>query len=113
MSGFLTINDSNRPAKKARICDANVVQLSEVIPCRSELAREKAKSTAGHLALRVIVHDHREQARSYRGAQCFLADLSRAKTCFPSWVRRYFCAGLLGDSGWVISIHWIASAGLR
>ncbi|MCW8278628.1 hypothetical protein IMF27_26390 [Pseudomonas sp. PCH199] len=36
--------------------------------CRSEPAREKLEATAGHLVLRVIVHDHREQARSYRGS---------------------------------------------
>jgi hypothetical protein len=46
-------------------------------------------------------------------SQSFFADLSRAKTCFPSGVRRYFCAGLFGDSGWVISIHSTANAGLR
>ena len=35
--------------------------------CRSELAREKLKSTAFSLVPRVIVDDLREQARSYRG----------------------------------------------
>ncbi|PMZ86672.1 hypothetical protein C1X61_21585 [Pseudomonas sp. FW215-T2] len=35
-------------------------------PCRTELAREKPRDAAGHLVLRVIVQDHREQARSYR-----------------------------------------------
>ncbi|CAI8944656.1 hypothetical protein EMIT0P43_50294 [Pseudomonas jessenii] len=35
-------------------------------PCRSEPAREKLEGAAGCPVLRVIVHDHREQARSYR-----------------------------------------------
>jgi hypothetical protein len=35
-------------------------------PCRSELAREKPENAAGYQASRVIVDDHREQARSYR-----------------------------------------------
>ncbi|CAI8858530.1 hypothetical protein EMIT0P12_30030 [Pseudomonas sp. IT-P12] len=35
-----------------------------VVPCRNELAREKRKNTAGYLIPRVIVNDHREQARS-------------------------------------------------
>ncbi|MGX1086675.1 hypothetical protein AB7M25_003241 [Pseudomonas sp. AP3_22 TE3818] len=34
--------------------------------CRSEPARDKPENTAGHLPPRVIVDDHREQARSYR-----------------------------------------------
>ena len=34
--------------------------------CRSELAREKPEDAAGHLVLRIIVYDLREQARSYR-----------------------------------------------
>ena len=33
--------------------------------CRSELAREKLENDAGCQASRVIVDDHREQARSY------------------------------------------------
>ncbi|PVZ56102.1 hypothetical protein C9422_19145 [Pseudomonas sp. B1(2018)] len=33
--------------------------------CRSEPARENPTGTSGHLVLRVIVHVHREQARSY------------------------------------------------
>ncbi|CAI8825156.1 hypothetical protein EMIT0P74_10536 [Pseudomonas sp. IT-P74] len=35
-------------------------------PCRSEPAREELKDTAILLNWRVIVDDHREQARSYR-----------------------------------------------
>ncbi|MNN99848.1 hypothetical protein D3C81_2195990 [compost metagenome] len=35
-------------------------------PCRSELARDKPENVAGCQVSRVIVHDHREQARSYR-----------------------------------------------
>ena len=34
--------------------------------CRSEPAREKPRNAAGHLVFHVIVHDLREQARSYR-----------------------------------------------
>lgn len=37
------------------------------VECRSEFAREKPKTTAGRLTLRVIVHDLRERARAYRG----------------------------------------------
>jgi hypothetical protein len=33
--------------------------------CRSELARDGPKDTAGSQAYSVIVDDHREQARSY------------------------------------------------
>ncbi|VVP56615.1 hypothetical protein PS850_05798 [Pseudomonas fluorescens] len=33
--------------------------------CRSELAREKPENDAGSQACRIIVDDHREQARSY------------------------------------------------
>ncbi len=36
--------------------------------CGSEPAREKSTDAAGHLVSRVIVHDHREQARSHRGS---------------------------------------------
>ncbi|CAD0260618.1 hypothetical protein DENIT_10534 [Pseudomonas veronii] len=36
-----------------------------LIDCRSELAREKRKSTAFIQDVRVIVDDFREQARSY------------------------------------------------
>ncbi|MNC75469.1 hypothetical protein D3C75_1270030 [compost metagenome] len=36
-------------------------------PCRSELAREKRSGTAFIQIAIVIVDDHREQARSYRG----------------------------------------------
>ena len=42
---------------------------------RSELAREKLKYAAGHLAPRVIVDDFREQARSYKGIQVLFGDL--------------------------------------
>ena len=35
--------------------------------CRSELAREALESAAFIQHARVIVHDHREQARSYKG----------------------------------------------
>jgi hypothetical protein len=34
--------------------------------CRSEPARDGLKNAAGNLIPRVIVNDHREQARSYR-----------------------------------------------
>ena len=34
--------------------------------CRSELARDDPKNAAGCQASRVIVDDHRDQARSYR-----------------------------------------------
>ncbi|MNI65879.1 hypothetical protein D3C73_1214040 [compost metagenome] len=37
-------------------------------PCRSELAREKPENAAGYQASSVIVDDHRERARSYKGA---------------------------------------------
>jgi hypothetical protein len=37
-----------------------------VAPCRSELARDEPENAAGYQASRVIVDDHREQARSYR-----------------------------------------------
>ncbi|PYY67947.1 hypothetical protein CRX42_24375 [Pseudomonas jessenii] len=33
--------------------------------CRSELAREEPEDVVGYLDVRVIVRDHREQARSY------------------------------------------------
>ncbi|GLH47712.1 hypothetical protein RS3R2_13930 [Pseudomonas lactis] len=36
------------------------------LPCRSELAREELKDTAGYQEHCVIVDDFREQARSYR-----------------------------------------------
>ncbi|MNG22273.1 hypothetical protein D3C84_1067370 [compost metagenome] len=36
-------------------------------PCRSELARDGLEGTAGNQISRLIVNDHREQARSYRG----------------------------------------------
>ena len=36
-----------------------------MVTCRSELARDKPESAAGHLATSVIVDDHRERARSY------------------------------------------------
>jgi len=48
-------------------------------PCRSELAREKRRDTTGIQTARVIVGDHREQARSYNlafilsGPECNLA----------------------------------------
>ncbi|CAI8794956.1 hypothetical protein EMIT0P74_190067 [Pseudomonas sp. IT-P74] len=35
--------------------------------CRSELARDGRKDDAINQKIRIIVHDHREQARSYRG----------------------------------------------
>jgi len=35
--------------------------------CRSEPAREKPEGTTGFQAPRVIVDDHREQARAHRG----------------------------------------------
>jgi hypothetical protein len=38
--------------------------------CRSEPAREKRKSNALRQSARVIVNDHREQARSYRFLWC-------------------------------------------
>ncbi|MNN86117.1 hypothetical protein D3C81_2034860 [compost metagenome] len=37
--------------------------------CRSELARDERGDSAFFQAKRVIIHDHREQARSYRGLQ--------------------------------------------
>ena len=36
--------------------------------CRSELARDGLENAAGCQACSVIVDDHREQARSYKGA---------------------------------------------
>jgi hypothetical protein len=36
-------------------------------PCRSEHARDEPENTAGCQASSVIVDDHRERARSYRG----------------------------------------------
>ncbi|MNH36016.1 hypothetical protein D3C79_967670 [compost metagenome] len=36
-------------------------------PCRSELAREKREDNALNQRAPVIIHVHREQARSYRG----------------------------------------------
>ena len=38
-------------------------------PCRSELARDKPEGAAMLRIHRVIVDDHREQARSYRGGE--------------------------------------------
>ncbi|MNL65675.1 hypothetical protein D3C87_1900400 [compost metagenome] len=35
--------------------------------CRSEPARDGRKSTAGCQVSNVIINDHREQARSYKG----------------------------------------------
>ena len=56
--------------------------------CRSELARERLKDAAGHLVLRVIVHDLREQARSYRGCAGLLARFDpRLTTCRPPAMR--------------------------
>jgi len=40
--------------------------------CRSELARDGFKSTAFNQNARVIVNDHREQARSYSDELCYL-----------------------------------------
>ncbi|MCY1374225.1 hypothetical protein D9M69_615520 [compost metagenome] len=39
-------------------------------PCRSELARDEPENAAGCQASRVIVDDHRERARSYKGLRC-------------------------------------------
>ena len=38
-------------------------------PCRSELAREKPENAAECQAASVIVDNHRERARSYKGSQ--------------------------------------------
>jgi hypothetical protein len=38
-----------------------------IYPCRSELARDEFERDALFQTVRVIVHVHREQARSYRG----------------------------------------------
>ncbi|CAI8954223.1 hypothetical protein EMIT0P74_60215 [Pseudomonas sp. IT-P74] len=48
--------------------------------CRSELARDKPESAAGHLPTNVIVDDHRERARSYR--------VLRSSCEFPSTISR-------------------------
>ena len=45
---------------------AVTVVLDMSCKCRSELARDGPENTAGHQTPRVIVDDHREQARSYR-----------------------------------------------
>jgi hypothetical protein len=37
------------------------------MPCRSELARDGREDATGHQTPHVIVNDHRERARSYRG----------------------------------------------
>jgi hypothetical protein len=37
------------------------------LTCRSELARDEFEGDAFLQTVRVIVHDHREQARSYSG----------------------------------------------
>ncbi|MNZ73240.1 hypothetical protein D3C78_916490 [compost metagenome] len=42
---------------------------ASVMPCRSEPAREEFKNGAFSQQARVIVNDHREQARSYRGGR--------------------------------------------
>ncbi|MGF6165465.1 hypothetical protein ABIE16_004780 [Pseudomonas sp. 2725] len=44
-------------------CDSPPITAS--CTCRSELAREKTTGSTGHPVFRVIVHDHREQARSH------------------------------------------------
>ena len=44
--------------------------VAQVVPCRSEHAREKPESTAGIQNARVIVDVHRERARSYSSPIC-------------------------------------------
>ena len=48
-----------------RICTSGKIALHQR-PCRSEPARDELKDAAGHQVPRVIVHDHLEQARSYK-----------------------------------------------
>ena len=50
-------------------------------PCRSEPAREGRKATAGNQTARVIVDDHREQARSYRESAVCIEAGDATKHC--------------------------------
>src|SRR5690242_10150806 len=60
---------------------AGLTTIGRVPPCRSELAREKCRDTAGIQTARVIVDVHREQARSHRRAKAEQKQSkSRAKT---------------------------------
>ena len=56
---------SRKIAKSSRKVKLIVIT-APPIPCRSEPARDEPESAAGCQAPSVIVHDHREQARSYR-----------------------------------------------
>jgi hypothetical protein len=49
--------------------------------CRSEPARERRKATAGNQTARVIVDDHREQARSYRESAVCIEAGDATKHC--------------------------------
>ena len=58
--------EDQKPKQKRGGLTADLTTNECVPPCRSELAREKRRDTAGIQTARVIVDDHREQARSYR-----------------------------------------------
>ncbi|MNO05895.1 hypothetical protein D3C81_2274560 [compost metagenome] len=54
--------------------------LPSYLYCRSELAREELKDNACIQDERVIVNDHREQARSYRVGASYVG-ISAAESC--------------------------------
>ncbi|CAI8971510.1 hypothetical protein EMIT0P218_60147 [Pseudomonas sp. IT-P218] len=55
---------------------------ADVDLCRSERAREKLKGNALILTARIIVDDHRERARSYRGS-AYKSGVRVALSVFP------------------------------
>ncbi len=68
--------------------------------CRSEPARDELENTAGRQVPRVIVHDHRQQAGSYKYCISFVSRDS-VKNLFFLLPRHYFlhCA----NTTWQVS----------
>ena len=62
-------------SRGAKTCQTNAEH------CRSELAREEPEAAGCIQDGRVLVGDHREQARSYSGFMSFANALKHAKNC--------------------------------
>ena len=65
--GALTSFASKPAPTRGELTRAYLALWLEPKTCRSEPARDGLKSTAFNQQARVIVSDHREQARSYKG----------------------------------------------
>jgi hypothetical protein len=63
----MNVRDSTRLAAGGNACKpgGSIHKTCGRVFCRSELARDEPENAAGYQVSRVIVDDHREQARSY------------------------------------------------